>query len=140
MRDYSASTTNGGEIRVEFTNDSGDRDVQVDYITVIGETRQAEDQADNTGAYDGSCGGGSYSKMLHCNGSIGFGTVAGGSSSSSSSSSSGGKMFVGNITTNGSIRSDFGRYWDQITLENGGKWGSVVGSRDQYNWSKTDDA
>jgi hypothetical protein len=76
MSDYPASTTLGGEIRVAFTNDNGARDVQVDYISVNGEIRQAEDQADNTGAWDGECGAGSYTEMLHCNGSIGFGVVA----------------------------------------------------------------
>jgi GH35 family endo-1,4-beta-xylanase len=43
--------------------------------------------------------------------------------------------WVGNITTNGSVRtSDFLKYWDQITPENEGKWGSVEGTRDQMNW------
>jgi Beta-1,4-xylanase len=145
MMDYSLVTSATGELRVAFTNDGGDRDVQVDYVVVNGVTYQAEDQQDNTGVYSGSCGGGSYSEMLHCSGSIGFGNPFDGSSSSSSSSSSTGNpgfpnFFVGNITTNGSIRSDFGQYWDQITLENSGKWGQVESSRDQYNWSGIDDA
>ena len=42
---------------------------------------------------------------------------------------------MGNITTGGQIRSDFMNYWDQITPENEGKWGSVEGSRDNYNWN-----
>lgn len=73
MQDYTVSTDVTGELRVAFTNDADGRDVQVDYVIVNGTTFQAEDQEDNTGAYDGSCGGGSYSEMLHCNGSIGFG-------------------------------------------------------------------
>lgn len=48
------------------------------------------------------------------------------------------KKFVGNITTGGQIRSDFLQYWDQITPENEGKWGSVEGTRDQYNWGPVD--
>ena len=36
----------------------------------------------------------------------------------------GGAKFVGNITTNGQIREDMGTYWNQITPENGCKWGS----------------
>jgi len=63
------------------------------------------------------------------------------SSSSSSSHSTGGKFppfFVGNITTRGNVRSDFAQYWDQITAENEGKWASVEGTRDQYNWSGID--
>ena len=64
------------------------------------------------------------------------------SSSSTSTSSSGGrkipKWFVGNITTRGAVRSDFGTYWNQITPENEGKWASVEGTRDQYNWAPLD--
>jgi hypothetical protein len=58
MMDYSASTNSTGVLRVAFTNDSGNRDVQVDYVIVSGVVYQAEDQQDNTGAYSGSCGGG----------------------------------------------------------------------------------
>lgn len=60
------------------------------------------------------------------------------SSSSSSSSTPTSVTFVGNITTNGAVRSDFMQYWDQITPENEGKWGSVEGTRDQYNWGPLD--
>ncbi|WP_308365734.1 MULTISPECIES: hypothetical protein [unclassified Microbulbifer] len=63
-----------------FTNDNGDRDVQVDYVEVNGQARQAEDQSENTGAWDGSCGGGLFSEWLHCNGHINFGPVSGVSS------------------------------------------------------------
>ena len=64
------------------------------------------------------------------------------SSSASSKSSSSvpapqGK-FVGNITTSGAVRADFNKYWNQITPENEGKWGSVERSRDVYDWSGTD--
>ncbi|MEJ2610481.1 MAG: endo-1,4-beta-xylanase [Candidatus Thiodiazotropha sp.] len=48
--------------------------------------------------------------------------------------------FVGNITTAGRVRSDFIQYWDQITPENEGKWGSVEYTRDGYNWSGLDAA
>ncbi len=48
------------------------------------------------------------------------------------------KKFVGNITTQGQVRSDFDMYWDQITPENEGKWGSVEGTRNQMNWSGLD--
>jgi endo-1,4-beta-xylanase len=46
--------------------------------------------------------------------------------------------FVGNITTRGQVRSDFADYWNQITPENEGKWGSVEPTRDQMNWSGVD--
>lgn len=49
-----------------------------------------------------------------------------------------GEKFVGNITTGGNIGSDFGQYWNQITPENEGKWGSVEGTRDSYNWAPID--
>ncbi|HCA80347.1 MAG TPA: glycoside hydrolase [Bacteroidetes bacterium] len=38
----------------------------------------------------------------------------------------------------GSIRSDFTKYWNQVTAENAGKWASVEGSRDVYNWTPLD--
>lgn len=85
MQNYGVTTNAVGEVRVEFTNDSGDLDVQVDYVSVDGDIRQAEDQQENTGVYDGSCGGGSYSEMLHCNGYISFGNRNGVTVSSSSS-------------------------------------------------------
>lgn len=31
-------------------------------------------------------------------------------------------------------------YWNQLTPENGGKWGSVESTRDQMNWNAADDA
>lgn len=49
-----------------------------------------------------------------------------------------GDKFVGNITTRGQVQSDFIQYWNQITPENEGKWGSVEGTRDQYNWGPVD--
>ena len=74
---YSASTNLSGGLTVAFTNDSGSRDVQVDYIVVNGETRQSENQSFNSGLYaNGSCGGGSNSEWMHCNGAIGYGPVS----------------------------------------------------------------
>ena len=135
---YSATTNLNGSITVAFTNDAAGRDVQVDYIVVNGTTRQAEAQSMNTAVWaNGSCGGGSLSEWMHCNGVIGFGTVSGGGGGG------GGQLpafFVGNITTNGQVRSDFIRYWNQITPENEGKWGQVEPNRDQYNWAGLDAA
>ena len=58
----------------------------------------------------------------------------------------GASKFMGNITTNGQVRSDFGTYWNQITAENECKWASIEGraqgSRDftgcdrAYQWAK----
>lgn len=76
MTDYTIHTDATGDIRVGFTNDGGNRDVQVDYIVVNGAVRQAEDQYDNSGAWgNGTCGGGTFSEWLNCNGSIGFGAL-----------------------------------------------------------------
>lgn len=47
----------------------------------------------------------------------------------------GAAKFVGNITTNGQVRSDFGTYWNQITAENECKWASIEGSRGNYNFT-----
>jgi endo-1,4-beta-xylanase len=48
------------------------------------------------------------------------------------------KKFVGNIDTRGQVRSDFSMYWDQLTPENAGKWGSIERTRDQMSWSSVD--
>lgn len=46
----------------------------------------------------------------------------------------GANKFLGNITTGGSVRTDFLTYWNQITGENEHKWASVEGTRDRMNW------
>lgn len=52
----------------------------------------------------------------------------------------GATKFVGNITTNGAVRSDFGTYWNQITAENECKWASIEGTRGTYNFRGCDAA
>jgi endo-1,4-beta-xylanase len=66
------------------------------------------------------------------------GRASAGAGTSGSSAAPAGQKFVGNITTSGQVRSDFSMYWDQITPENEGKWGSVEATRDQMNWSGLD--
>jgi hypothetical protein len=97
MSNYSASTNNTGGINVYFDNDGTNRDVQVDYITVNGSTRQAENQGTNTGVWQNNSCGGSNSEWLHCNGYIGFGDVSGGGGGSTTTTTSGG----GSTTTSG---------------------------------------
>lgn len=48
--------------------------------------------------------------------------------------------FVGNVIGNGnSIRAaNFKKYWNQVTAENAGKWGSVQFSSGTYNWTQLD--
>lgn len=50
----------------------------------------------------------------------------------------GATKFLGNITTSGQVRSDFGKYWNQITGENEHKWASVEGTRDKMDWTGGD--
>jgi endo-1,4-beta-xylanase len=46
--------------------------------------------------------------------------------------------FLGNIIAN-SVPSSFNTYWNQVTAENGGKWGSVQSTPgSSYNWSAAD--
>lgn len=47
--------------------------------------------------------------------------------------------FLGNVYSS-SQAPGFTNYWNQVTPENAGKWGSVEGTRDQYNWSGLDAA
>jgi endo-1,4-beta-xylanase len=61
----------------------------------------------------------------------------GGSAASGDTGASATK-FVGNITTRRQVRSDFAQYWNQITPENEGKWGSVEPSEGTFNWSSLD--
>jgi endo-1,4-beta-xylanase len=76
-------------------------------------------------------------------GFTGAGGGAGGGGTATGGSAGGGggpslKKFCGNITTAGQVRSDFIKYWDQITPENEGKWGSIEGTRNQMNWAGLD--
>lgn len=45
--------------------------------------------------------------------------------------------FLGNIIAN-NVRPNFDTYWNQITPENAGKWGSVEYTRGNMNWSALD--
>jgi endo-1,4-beta-xylanase len=46
--------------------------------------------------------------------------------------------FVGNITTSGAVRNGFATYWNQVTPENEGKWGSVEAAQGSFDWSSLD--
>jgi endo-1,4-beta-xylanase len=47
--------------------------------------------------------------------------------------------FLGNVYSGPQIPF-FTNYWNQVTPENGGKWGSVEGTRDVMNWGELDAA
>ncbi len=48
--------------------------------------------------------------------------------------------FLGNIFSGNYVPGNFGKYWDQVTPENAGKWGNVASSQDtnSWNWSTLD--
>jgi endo-1,4-beta-xylanase len=46
-------------------------------------------------------------------------------------------IFLGNIIGS-TIHSNFSKYWNQVTAENAGKWGSVEYSQGSYNWTQLD--
>jgi len=74
-QDFSFETSYGGDVKVQYDNDNNDSDVQIDYVVINGTILQAEDQSENTGAWnDGQCGG-VASEMMHCNGHINFGFI-----------------------------------------------------------------
>lgn len=47
--------------------------------------------------------------------------------------------FLGNVYSNSQLP-NFTEYWNQVTPENAGKWGSVEGTRDVMNWTALDAA
>lgn len=49
------------------------------------------------------------------------------------------EKFLGNVYGTGQVQG-FLDYWNQVTPENAGKWGSVEGTRDQMNWTGLDNA
>ena len=57
--------------------------------------------------------------------SLALAAIAGLASVANAALADGGAKFLGNITTSSQIRSDMGTYWNQLTNENGCKWGSI---------------
>jgi endo-1,4-beta-xylanase len=49
------------------------------------------------------------------------------------------EKFLGNIISN-SPTTHFANYWNQVTPENGGKWGTVEATRNTMNWTQLDTA
>jgi endo-1,4-beta-xylanase len=75
-------------------------------------------------------------------GSAGSGAMAGSGAVAGSGGAAAVPKFVGNITTGNSIDTGgmtYSKYWDQISPENAGKWGSVQSSpTSAFNWSSLD--
>ena len=118
----------------------------------FGGSQSGSFNGDQGGSSAGTAVGGSGGETTSVAGSAGTtasggaggaaGTAGGGASNGGASNGGAGgappTKFCGNITTGGQVRSDFGMYWDQITPENEGKWGSVEGVRNQMNWAGLD--
>ena len=45
--------------------------------------------------------------------------------------------FLGNVIDN-TYHTSYLTYWNQVTPGNAGKWGSVEGSQNNYNWTNLD--
>src|SRR5690606_6227020 len=95
------------------------------------------------GGFGGTGAGGSDA----AGGTTGADTSTGAGASTTSSGTTGAEplpKFVGNITTGWNASADtngrtFSTYWDQITPENAGKWGSVQSSASGgFNWAALD--
>lgn len=91
------------------------------------------------GAIQGGAGGASHAGAGGASHG-GTGGASGGSAGAGGANTVG--KFFGNITTGNSIDTGgmkFSKYWDQITPENAGKWGSVQSSpTSAFNWSSLD--
>lgn len=135
--DYRYTGRAPGDIQVEYDNDGGSRDAHIDYVFVNGETRQAEDMEYNTGAWDGECGGGSYSQTMHCNGVIGFGDTGDCFSGSCDGSYSGGSSNDG--SSGGSSNNDSGSNDNSGSSNDSGSNTTSGGSASncQCNWYGT---
>ncbi|HEY6123055.1 MAG TPA: endo-1,4-beta-xylanase, partial [Steroidobacteraceae bacterium] len=48
--------------------------------------------------------------------------------------------YLGAAWSPGTASLNFANYWNQVTPENGGKWGTVEGTRDVMNWAQADEA
>jgi len=84
-------------------------------------------------------GGGKASGGVSAAGGAG---PTGGTSTAATATTTPMKKFVGNITTGNSVDPSglkYSKYWDQITPENQGKWGSVQATpTSSFNWTTLD--
>jgi endo-1,4-beta-xylanase len=95
------------------------------------------------GGTGGAAGRGGASGSSGSGGSTAGRGGSGGSGGSIAPTGAGGRLqFVGNITTYNAVDTDgkvFSTYWDQISPENAGKWGSVQSSAGAtFNWRTLD--
>ncbi|MFZ5897015.1 MAG: endo-1,4-beta-xylanase [Myxococcota bacterium] len=128
-----ASTASGGKSSASGGKSSG------------GATQTGGSSAGGKAAGGRTGGGGSASGGANRGGATGGGGApASGGQTGASGAPPTGKKFVGNITTGSNHGIDvggrsFAKYWDQITPENAGKWGSVQSSASAaFNWATLD--
>jgi endo-1,4-beta-xylanase len=50
------------------------------------------------------------------------------------------QKYLGAAWSPGTASLNFANYWNQVTPENGGKWGTVEGTRDVMNWAQADES
>jgi endo-1,4-beta-xylanase len=97
-------------------------------------------------AGEGAVGGNGGRGGRNAGGAAGMGGAGSGGRSMGGSAGTGGMVtvskFVGNISTGNSVDTggmNFSKYWDQLTPENAGKWGSVQSSPSgAFNWATLD--
>jgi endo-1,4-beta-xylanase len=77
-----------------------------------------------------------FRRTLICTGAL---ALLGGAGLAQAQMAVGKPKFLGNIIA-GSVPSNFNAYWNQVTPENAGKWGSVEAVRNQMNWGPLDTA
>jgi endo-1,4-beta-xylanase len=90
------------------------------------------------GAGRGGAGGSAGAAGGGAGGAAGTMGMAGASGAAGAGNIQWPKKFSGNITQRGQIPSNYDTYWDQITPENEGKWGSVEGTQGKFNWTALD--
>ncbi len=71
-QNYTVTSTELGMARIEFINDAGGRDLEVDYMQINNNLHQTEDQSINTAVWQNNSCGGSFSQFMHCGGYIEF--------------------------------------------------------------------
>ncbi|WP_281614805.1 glycoside hydrolase family 11 protein [Flammeovirga sp. SubArs3] len=76
FKEYTVNTNSSGGVNVEYFNDASGRDVQIDWLEINGNRKQAEQQSYNTAVWQNNTCGGQYSEWMHCNGVIGFGSTS----------------------------------------------------------------
>jgi endo-1,4-beta-xylanase len=123
-------------------------------LSTGGTSGAAGTSSGGTGGDDGGAAGAGAGRGGRNSGGAGAGGAAGGGRGGAGGRTNGGmggtgsggagtvKKFVGNITTGNSVDTGgmkYSKYWDQITPENAGKWGSVQSTpSSSFNWATLD--